>query len=206
MTASNSRELRRLQTRARILEGAVRVFAELGFDAASMGEIARRSGVKKALVQYHFETKDNLWREAMLHLWQQLEEAFPHYVSDVEAASSPEQVRAVFRQVLRFARDHRAWMGIVFRESAYPGPRLDWLIEHCMRKNFDDGLRFIGLAQQAGVLPQGSPLHLLHIISGALFYVMLVAPMTHRVTGVCLTDEEQQDALLDQLMHMLRPD
>lgn len=48
-----------------ILEAARAAFAELGYDRASMREIARRAGVDAALVHYYHGTKEQLFVAAM---------------------------------------------------------------------------------------------------------------------------------------------
>ncbi len=45
-----------------ILEAALGVFAETGFAAAKLTEIARRAGVSKAALYLYFETKEDLFR------------------------------------------------------------------------------------------------------------------------------------------------
>ena len=45
-----------------ILEAALAVFAEQGFAAAKLTEIARRAGVSKAALYLYFETKEDLFR------------------------------------------------------------------------------------------------------------------------------------------------
>ena len=52
--------------RDRILKVAEQVFAEMGFDGASMRQIAQQADVPVALVSYHFKTKLNLYREVFL--------------------------------------------------------------------------------------------------------------------------------------------
>lgn len=47
-----------------ILDAAEKLFARLGFDGASMREIAQAAGVAQALLHYHFKTKEGLF-EAM---------------------------------------------------------------------------------------------------------------------------------------------
>jgi AcrR family transcriptional regulator len=47
-----------------ILEAALSVFAENGFAAANLTEIARRAGVSKAALYLYFETKEDLFRAA----------------------------------------------------------------------------------------------------------------------------------------------
>jgi AcrR family transcriptional regulator len=47
--------------RRQIIEGARRVFLAQGFDAASMGEIARAAGVSKGTLYVYFENKERLF-------------------------------------------------------------------------------------------------------------------------------------------------
>jgi AcrR family transcriptional regulator len=52
--------------RRQITEGAREVFLSQGFDAASMGEIARKAGVSKGTLYAHFDSKERLF-EAIAH-------------------------------------------------------------------------------------------------------------------------------------------
>src|ERR1700748_106187 len=47
--------------RRQILDGARKVFMDLGFDGASMGEIARSSGVSKGTLYVYFADKSRLF-------------------------------------------------------------------------------------------------------------------------------------------------
>src|SRR3954470_1251341 len=51
--------------RRQILDGARKVFMDLGFDAASMNEIARSAGVSKGTLYVYFADKNRLF-EAIL--------------------------------------------------------------------------------------------------------------------------------------------
>jgi AcrR family transcriptional regulator len=52
--------------RRQIMDGARAVFLAQGFDAASMGEIARAAGVSKGTLYVYFENKEQLF-EAIVH-------------------------------------------------------------------------------------------------------------------------------------------
>lgn len=56
---------RSAETRARILEAALREFSSLGLAGARMDQIAAAAGVNKALLYYHFDSKENLYAAAM---------------------------------------------------------------------------------------------------------------------------------------------
>ncbi|MFE4636321.1 TetR/AcrR family transcriptional regulator [Streptomyces sp. NPDC056773] len=56
-----------LETRERILTAACEVIADIGFEHVSMRKVAEAAGVSKALLHYHFDTREKLFAEAMTH-------------------------------------------------------------------------------------------------------------------------------------------
>ena len=60
-----SREERRRRTEACILQAARRLFAEEGFERATIRAVARRTGVDPALVMQYFGSKEGLFAAAM---------------------------------------------------------------------------------------------------------------------------------------------
>ncbi|MEU9162848.1 TetR/AcrR family transcriptional regulator [Streptomyces sp. NPDC048424] len=58
---------RALETRERILTAACEVIADIGFEHVSMRKVAEHAGVSKALLHYHFDTREKLFAEAMTH-------------------------------------------------------------------------------------------------------------------------------------------
>jgi len=58
--APGKRELKRQETRARIVDAATELFAERGFDAVTVMEIARHAGVVEKTVFNHFPVKEGL--------------------------------------------------------------------------------------------------------------------------------------------------
>ncbi|MBD3751906.1 MAG: TetR family transcriptional regulator, partial [Micrococcales bacterium] len=59
-------------TRDRIRDAAIAAFAERGFDAASLRDIAQRAGVSAALIVHHFGSKDGLREECAAYVVQTL--------------------------------------------------------------------------------------------------------------------------------------
>ena len=56
-----TREAAESAKRQQIIEGARAVFLAQGFDAASMGEIAREAGVSKGTLYVYFDSKEELF-------------------------------------------------------------------------------------------------------------------------------------------------
>jgi AcrR family transcriptional regulator len=56
---------RRRYDTASLLDVAVRVFTERGYDGTSMGDLAQASGLSKSSLYHHFESKEQLLRAAL---------------------------------------------------------------------------------------------------------------------------------------------
>src|SRR5690349_24612812 len=70
-------------TRDRIVAAATDLFAERSFDGATTREIAARAGVTQPLLNYHFRSKEELWREAVDALFASLGAAMTAHLEEV---------------------------------------------------------------------------------------------------------------------------
>jgi TetR/AcrR family transcriptional regulator, fatty acid metabolism regulator protein len=96
---STSEEKRRL-----ILDGAVRAFAQKGFHAARVGDIAAEAGVAHGLLYHYFESKEALLLTVFSETWSALLDAVK--VVEESGTDAREQIRRVAAIVLRtWARD-----------------------------------------------------------------------------------------------------
>ncbi len=85
----------RLSTRERILDVALELFIDKGYDKASLREIAEPLGISKAALYYHFPTKDAI----LLALHLRLHELYRRVLSNLDShASGPGAWRAVLDQ------------------------------------------------------------------------------------------------------------
>jgi AcrR family transcriptional regulator len=90
-------------TRHRLLMAAIQVFAQKGFDAAGIREIAQLAGANSALIHYHFGGKEGLCRAAIRFMFEEgptpsLNLPPPPAPGDPEAAA---RARASLRGFLR---------------------------------------------------------------------------------------------------------
>jgi AcrR family transcriptional regulator len=56
------------RTRARILDAAMRLFAEIGYHAAPNAVIAQAAGITRGAMLYHFATREELVEAAIAHI------------------------------------------------------------------------------------------------------------------------------------------
>lgn len=123
--------------RERLLEAAGEVFAERGFDGATVREITRRAGVNVAAVNYYFHDKDGLYAATLRHA----HTAACQLPYDAEAAMSGEQrLRLFVENLLRRFLDPRRprWHGqLMAREMAQPSRMFAQLVEEAFRPKFE---------------------------------------------------------------------
>lgn len=101
-----------------ILEAAIGLFIEKGFDGASIAEIAKRSGLPKANVYYYFGSKETIYRTIIGDLIEEWDRALDHLTAEREPA---EAIAAYVRAKLDFSRRHAAQSRMFANEAVHGG-------------------------------------------------------------------------------------
>jgi AcrR family transcriptional regulator len=113
---------------AQILEVASAMFAEQGYHATSMEEVARRAGVTKPIVYSYFGSKEGLYassvRQAGTNLLERMRSAAP------PGAAADEILETALLEFFRFVDEHRHdWTVLYTEASASGGPLAEELAE-----------------------------------------------------------------------------
>jgi AcrR family transcriptional regulator len=108
-------------TRNRILTAATKLFADKGFDATGIDEIARNVGITKSVIYYHFKNKDEILGTIIQDF---IEESIK--IKEKQAASflqDPKQtVKPVIDMIIAFCREHVDIFRIIMMETMKRGP------------------------------------------------------------------------------------
>jgi TetR/AcrR family transcriptional regulator, regulator of cefoperazone and chloramphenicol sensitivity len=119
--------------RARLLDAAGEVFADRGYDGATVREITRRAGVNVAAVNYYFRDKDELYAETLRHA----HTAAGNLPYEEEATmGAEERLRLFVENLLRRFLDplRPRWHGqLMAREMAQPTRIFGQLIQEAFR-------------------------------------------------------------------------
>jgi len=117
------------RTDDQVLEAALEAFAEHGFAATSVREVARQLGVSHNLIPQRFGSKERLWYAAVDHgFGSLLTDLLPVVLED-----EPDDVSRLRSWMVRFIEANAArpaLLRIINREAASPGPRFDYLYDH----------------------------------------------------------------------------
>lgn len=116
---------RRMQNRDRlesdILRQAVRVFAESGYEGASIATIAERAGLSKQNLMYYFPTKQQLYQRV-------LDDVLDDWLTRMDLLANPDDeprdvLRAYISAKLRFSRE-QPWASRVYALEVINGAPL----------------------------------------------------------------------------------
>lgn len=100
------------ERRRQLLTAAVGVFADRGYNGASMNGVAEAAGVTKPVLYQHFASKKALYGELVEDLGRHLERAI---VAAVDEAGGPrQQVEAGFRAYFRWATSQGSAFQVLF--------------------------------------------------------------------------------------------
>ena len=105
-----------MTTKDKILKAAREAFAEKGFNGVSVDEIAKRAGVKKALIYYYFPSKEDLFEE----VWKvAIEELEDHLFKQVESEKGYfNKIKRFLRAYIDFVTNRRVLSEVIEKERA----------------------------------------------------------------------------------------
>jgi AcrR family transcriptional regulator len=122
----------RTVTDTTLLDLALDIFADVGFEGASVRELCRRLSVSHNLVHERFGSKDQLWQAAVAHGFQEL--AVTLASAAAHAPPDPlDRLRAVLTRYVEAIAARPALIRIINHEATHPGPRLDHLYRVYLR-------------------------------------------------------------------------
>ena len=133
-------------TRAKLLDAAAEVFAEIGYHRATIRKICARAGVNGALVNYHFGDKLELYAQTLQRLVS---------VARIEAVLAALNQKAPPETILReaikarlrgvAAGDQNGWLfRILAHEIAQPTPAMTHIIESVLRPLYNQLCEVVG--------------------------------------------------------------
>ena len=110
-------------TRGSIIKAAVHLFAEKGFQGASVRDIVVKARVNQAAINYHFKGKDGLYLEVLKTALEKLTEHAGSEPEKLKSLSREEALRSFVHQQLRpllFRDEMSRYIRLFAWESAHP--------------------------------------------------------------------------------------
>ena len=109
-------------TCSRLIEAAGKLFAERGFTAVGVRDIAGAAGVPLGTMNYHFQGKDGLYRETLRRACERTSPQ-PEQIESLLRLPPEEGLRHYLRSFRSRYGLNRGWeIALIYRECNAPGP------------------------------------------------------------------------------------
>ncbi|MCP4004543.1 MAG: TetR/AcrR family transcriptional regulator [bacterium] len=190
-------------TRQNILDAALEIFAERGFDGAKTRDIAERAGANLGLIKYYFDTKENLWKTAVDLAFTQLSKAFGSTARSAAAGCERDQLEDMTRRLVHFAAAHPHFIQLMNDEGKRPGPRMRWLVQRHVKPLYRDFSERLERLQKLGIAPMLPAPSFHYILVGAACLIFSQAAECEEVSGVDPTRPEVVKEHADALVQLL---
>jgi len=189
-------------TKERILGAAESLFAQRGFDGASLRQLTSAAGVNLAAVNYHFGSKEKLVEQIFRRRLDALNNSRLQALSLVEGAETTtlEDVLSAFiRPALELSHDESG--SLFMRVLARAFAEHDDTLRQFLSDNYGHVMRQF-TAEFARLLPQLTKQELywrIDLVSGALTHAMSGFGMIQRKSGVSEVEHREETA-----QHLIR--
>ena len=158
---------RRGGSREAIVEAAERLFLERGFGSVSMDELAEAAGVARRTLYNQFASKEEIFREMLLRVSRQLEDAFP---PGVETQGDVEDVLRLIARMILELHKHPEYLGFL-RMVVADSRQFPWIAEEfaaVMDPQTERLMRYLAHLTALGILDCRNPMLAAHQFMGML--------------------------------------
>jgi TetR/AcrR family transcriptional regulator len=173
-----------------LLDAALHEFAAHGFEGATTRAIAERAGAHQPQINYHFESKEQLWHAAIDRLFALLQAS----VDTGETADPVERFTVAVRQFISFSAARPELHRIMDLESTASSARLDWIVERHAGPMFAFVSEGWAEVRAAGAGNELAPIDVWLLLVGVGALPFANAPVLQRFGGPDPADTEQVQA------------
>ncbi|MCA9772900.1 MAG: TetR/AcrR family transcriptional regulator, partial [Myxococcales bacterium] len=170
-----------LDTRTRIVAAAADLFAEKGYNGASLREIADRVGIRTPSLFYHFKSKGELYQAILETIFGDLNEVIE---GALRAEGGYEERLVVLADAYtRHTARHRNFSMMFFREMLDNRDGLQETSRRYIFPSVERVARFLREGQAAGAFREVDPLHFIMSFIGMTVYYYAAAPIISPLTS-----------------------
>ena len=176
-------EMKMSDAKSKLMNSAVKLFAERGFHATHISNIVQAAGVAQGTFYLHYQNKNALFIEAVdLFFNDVLSATLGRYGPEtlVSAEQLPTHLYAIWRIIFEHCRERSALTALVLEESQSLGPENRQHIDKHRATIVEALAGYVRLEFEQGHIPPIDPLLAGWVIMGmverAVHYVVFVAP------------------------------
>ena len=187
----------------RLLQSAVALFAQHGFDAVSTGAVATAAGLTQSMVHYHFGTKEKLWKAAVEYLMHLRGNMFSLNMADLRDVDPLARLKIMLRRFISANAADSNLTRILIHEGMNDSPRLKWLAKRFMLRGYETFNSAIEEAIESGAVRRLPARDVTNIIVGACVLTFALSRLLKEVYGEEPTSPEAVSSLSDTVLDVL---
>ena len=181
------------------------IFAEKGYDGATVKEIADTAGVNVSLISYHFKGKEGLLRACVERFGR---ERLQDTELFLQAPENKEDFKAKLRlwmgQFLRCQAEDVNVCTILHRENLMENKFLWELFEGTFVKTYEAVVKFVEAGRKrALVRKEVDPEIAANLIFGALVHYGKSQKAMKKISGISIADEKYRNTVAEQTISIL---
>lgn len=202
--AAASRTARAAETRERILQAALRLFAQKGFDGTSVDEVVTAAKINKRMVYHYFSNKRGLYAAALERVFEQLATLEAGVFTD--APSPGIALERLLTLYFNFLHEHPEFVALLLWENLQGGRHLDALPAAVTKAPILEALgRVIDAGIASGeIRPEIDKQHMLINLMGLCMIYYSNHHTLSRTVGLDLSRADTLQAGLDHALRLLR--
>jgi len=194
-----------LTTKESLLVAAKRIFAQKGYDGATVKDIADEAGVNISLVSYHFNGKENLFRACVQAYGENRLAAVENYLKTPQSVEDFRVRLTLYLEdyFLNAIRDQDTMM-IMHQECMSTNPLTEDIFKGVFMKSIEKMLQFFTEARKNGILRNEiDPHYTVMVVMGAIIHAVRMDPMHEQTFKIGLKDVQHREKIVTTLMELV---
>ena len=190
-------------SRDKLLDAAIDLFARYGYDPVSTKAVAEASQLTQSMVHYHFGSKEQLWKAAIDRLMRKRGRAFPVSRLEFQDVDPVTRLKILVRRLVEANAAEPNYVRILMHEAMAQTPRLEWLLDNYVTAGFDAFNQAVNLAIEDGSIRRLPVADITSIITSATVLTFSIGAVINRIYGIEIGSEGYLRSLSDSMTEIL---
>ena len=183
-----------------ILEAAIKIFSNKGFNGSTTSEIAKEAGVAEGTIFRYFKTKKDILKGVMIRLTGMIGETFvtvrlEKVLKENEGKEEKEILKAVLKDRLEVIEKHMDVLQIILTEIQYHQDLREAFIKHVVTRGRGIMEQFIQKGIERGIFREVDIFIATRSLVGCFGAYMIQRQIAPQMT--LMSDDEQLDKIID---------
>lgn len=190
--------------RGRILDIALKAFADRGFDGVSTTELAKAAGVTQPLIHYHFKSKKALWQTIVRNSFAVLNQEYIQPLHKASGLSNTELAEKAIQDFVEFVARRTEFVQILMSESTQNTSRLEWMVEELLEPCMQDLRSAYAEGVKLGILVDMPMAQLVSLVLGAASQFFVMGSLNSKLFHVDVSNDVHAAIHISTAVKMLK--